>query len=550
MDQSQQGPTPPDFGPYETDACLLFYNDATPESNPRRLRIVKTLEGSPQEGFTYSCCMIVEDFTPLVRTTPDEIPNKRYVMKIFDSRYSRGLRKSFGCMDFTLELSKVVNNVDDAKLAEIHALTTQKISVRDSQNELLQYLFEEERIKPTITRFTLLGIALGEEGEEIREDENIELPTPDLAYQEGFLMIMQRLLYRHELEMFEQIKDLSYFPKLVATGSVCMIDTEQPKPDSKLRKFECPAIIMSLLPGESLASLVATNEDNRYHSSEAWDPMLIDIGALKYSETPYSPIQPPNQSSKRSSNGSTGQTVPGLGDFAWPKEYNEELEDTLDQLISNRASLEYAHSAAFRTVTTKRFEGWYGRPDVALETNVWRLLMESLFSDLTEHSPEPSQIGLRSPRTPATPSFVAGVLRYVRQLMDKEYSRGDRIGSWYARATSLITILVTASNITWSSEDSNLVQTKLRQCDESFSKQIEHFNRGRIPLEGIQTWALQSTLWVDSIWHEPDLDDDEVLHTLGQRFKVLNDNPFPSYFEDMIKTSGLMPLWTLAEGTV
>ncbi|KAI1610258.1 hypothetical protein EDD36DRAFT_421345 [Exophiala viscosa] len=264
MDQSQQGPTPPDFGPYETDACLLFYNDATPESNPRRLRIVKTLEGSPQEGFTYSCCMIVEDFTPLVRTTPDEIPNKRYVMKIFDSRYSRGLRKSFGCMDFTLELSKVVNNVDDAKLAEIHALTTQKISVRDSQNELLQYLFEEERIKPTITRFTLLGIALGEEGEEIREDENIELPTPDLAYQEGFLMIMQRLLYRHELEMFEQIKDLSYFPKLVATGSVCMIDTEQPKPDSKLRKFECPAIIMSLLPGESLASLVATNEDNRY----------------------------------------------------------------------------------------------------------------------------------------------------------------------------------------------------------------------------------------------------------------------------------------------
>lgn len=110
MDQAHQEPTRPDCGPYQKDACLLFYDEATPGCVPRRLRIVKTLEGSPQEGFTLSCCMIVEESIAQILATPDESNSKRYVIKIFDSRYSRGLREPYGCMDFTAERAKAVED--------------------------------------------------------------------------------------------------------------------------------------------------------------------------------------------------------------------------------------------------------------------------------------------------------------------------------------------------------------------------------------------------------------------------------------------------------
>ncbi|KAK4943170.1 hypothetical protein LTR10_017194 [Elasticomyces elasticus] len=400
-----------------------------------------------------------------------------------------------------------------------------------------------------------------EDGECIREDENIELPPLDLAFQEGFLMIAQRLLYQHELKMFDCVKDLPYFPKLIAAGNVCTINTEQPQPvsdpDSHRHRFVCPAIIMELLPGESLANLTGSrSEESRrkmyglpaqdipshsipfkptedewhaihlglheravyglwcrgiqhgdlhahnivlaQNSSQVWDPMLVDMGALKCLETPYSPIQLLNRSSNGSFKASINQSVPGSSDFLWDKKYDTNFEDTLDWIMKDRAP-EYAKSATFHTVSTQRFRCLSTRGRGALHHNVWRLLMESLFSDLTEHSTKRLHIGARVSSVPITPSSVAIVLRYVRQLMEKEWRRQDyeaTVGSWYARAVSLITLFATSRNIAWSPEDSQIVETKLRQCDESFSKQVSEIrdsDRGFIRLDEIQTWASNST---------------------------------------------------------
>merc|ERR1711939_461677 len=59
---SQHSEQPLASEPYQKEECLTFYDDTI--SRSRYLRVVETLEGEPLEGFTLSCCMIVEDFTP------------------------------------------------------------------------------------------------------------------------------------------------------------------------------------------------------------------------------------------------------------------------------------------------------------------------------------------------------------------------------------------------------------------------------------------------------------------------------------------------------
>ncbi|KIX98780.1 uncharacterized protein Z520_05241 [Fonsecaea multimorphosa CBS 102226] len=227
---------------------------------PFEIRLKRSLGGDNGEGFS-SACVFLAECVSRGQDSPPPRYDGAFVVKIFDPRYSTGLRQEFGVSDFDPDiLEYIAESARRGDQAAFERDLTDPYSPPRGLSETTQEILSE--LLPSLRFGDIYGQALADDYvlQALLADGILATP-PDDVERELFVWLMSQHMFRHEENMYRY---LSQFPSapVVRAKEIVKIQPKLPTHslnDDKLAALSNAmgfgAILMEFVSGHTMSEL-------------------------------------------------------------------------------------------------------------------------------------------------------------------------------------------------------------------------------------------------------------------------------------------------------
>ncbi|KIW84616.1 hypothetical protein Z517_00004 [Fonsecaea pedrosoi CBS 271.37] len=535
-------------GPYSPGDKLFFKKMVDGECESY-FTVVQVLEGRKGQGCTMSCCLLVT-----VHRADKAVPpihhGLRYVLKVFDFKYSQGLRAQYNCGPFTLECAATLDQLTaNDECLDLTYWRQENADLEWNQRALLEKLVG----RASTSRLDLVRFNLDVSYADVRTDDpNFPVRSLPAAEKEAFLFTLMQQDYSHQRKCFDAVNGLDGFLSFITSGFIVRA-REQATPAPQLHHY--PVIITSFIEdANTLETLYLAKENpgapengagtkKRLLLDEHWQTIhrqildlayrlwlqglhyddvaganflivgdkpsqfrivLVDVGGLKILDEEHVELYLRDRGRRRYLESKPEPLVQQYEDHTkyQVKEDLVDLEDKLQRLMVSIASPSYIKSNAFRSMPTKRFRRFGCGLQRNCDATVWRFLFETLVASLAR-----SRFG-------EDPAMVAAILRHARQTLESQYIRCHVIAPWGYYAFLRMAVLFRPIGHP-TDEIELLYPPKSKRLQDALQKCPG--GAATIPFKRFQLWAKASDLWDDAPWSDPSVRSARVLLILEER---------------------------------
>ena len=404
------------------------------------IRLKGSLGGDNGVGFSMACVFIAE-------CVSEHSPryDHPFVVKIFDPRYSSGMREEFKLGEFDFDLLQDFANIVDA--GDFDAFAERMATSYEPSDNL------SELSKSILGSFHVSPLSIGDIYSQVLADDRVKdafvtdgvFDEPDALSRETSVWVLSQHMFQHEATLHEylnqspeapvvRLKEVGFIqPKTLATAMPCfgfgatIMELVEGYPMSTLSELcslsteafqQAPAEVRELIPvGKANARRFFENVNHliQFPSSvglSSRDPNLGNVicsadpggNGTKLTWIDVGQFQP--LSGRKFTSPKALQYLKGMCLARYAVQANEGFEDDMYDRYSFLFRKVGYSSVIVRDLKLKRFRDWGGKISM---TFAWRLIMEDIcFDDWDAHT------------TPVDTRLSVVLIRMAKKIMDRE----------------------------------------------------------------------------------------------------------------------------------